>query len=115
MNYHLVSGGCGFVGRNLVKRLIRTTQDRVIVVDDLCVGMGPAEWPMPEGGAWLGGSPVRTQGQVEFWGENEQMIFWRGDFREFLRGMMSSPRWLQDTMGWRILRALRTFSTLLPS
>lgn len=99
MNYHLVSGGCGFVGRNLVKRLLRTTHDRVIVVDDLSVGMAPAEWPMPEGGTLLGGSPKRTQGKIEFWGEDEQMIFYNGDFRDFLRGMMGDAQWLAQTFG----------------
>ena len=99
MKYHLVSGGCGFVGRNLVKHLIRNTPDRVIVVDDLSVGMAPAEWPMPEGGTWLGGSPQRTQDNVEFWGEDERMIFYNGDFRTFLRSLTGQEGWLQNDLG----------------
>jgi nucleoside-diphosphate-sugar epimerase len=27
---HLISGGCGFVGRNLVKRLYNNTNDRIL-------------------------------------------------------------------------------------
>ena len=33
MKIHLVSGGCGFVGRNVVKRLLKTTTDKIFVVD----------------------------------------------------------------------------------
>ncbi|MEO0897280.1 MAG: NAD-dependent epimerase/dehydratase family protein [Bacteroidota bacterium] len=100
MKYHLISGGCGFVGRNLAKHLIRSTQDRVIVVDDCSVGMEPAKWPMPEGGTFLGGSPVRTEGNAEFWGENERFMFWNGDFRLFLRNMLEQPNWLKEEYGF---------------
>ena len=41
MKNHLISGGCGFVGRNMVKRLYNTTNDRIIFVDDLSVGTEP--------------------------------------------------------------------------
>ncbi|MEO1382279.1 MAG: NAD-dependent epimerase/dehydratase family protein [Bacteroidota bacterium] len=99
MKYHLISGGCGFVGRNVAKHLLRTTQDRIIVVDDCSVGMHPAEWPMPEGGVFLGGSPKRTVGKAEFWGENEEFIFWNGDFRYFLRHMLEEENWLKDSLG----------------
>ncbi len=97
MKYHLISGGCGFVGRNLAKRLLNRTQDRVIVVDDCSVGMEPSKWPMPEGGSFLGGQPRRVQENVEFWGEKEQFIFWKGDFRLFLRNMLENPHWLKET------------------
>ncbi|HUF19461.1 MAG TPA: ADP-glyceromanno-heptose 6-epimerase [Burkholderiales bacterium] len=35
---HIVTGGAGFIGSNLVRRLIDTTGDDVLVVDDLCDG-----------------------------------------------------------------------------
>ena len=44
MKNHLISGGCGFVGRNMVKRLYKTTQDRIIFIDDLSVGRDPETW-----------------------------------------------------------------------
>ena len=44
MKCHLVSGGCGFVGRNIVKRLLQTTDDKIIMVDDLSVGTHPSTW-----------------------------------------------------------------------
>ncbi len=48
MRYTLVTGACGFVGRNLVKRLLATTQDAIVIVDDLSVGTDPATWLAPE-------------------------------------------------------------------
>lgn len=42
----LVTGGCGFVGRRFVKRLL-ADGFRVSVVDDLSTGRPPAEWPDP--------------------------------------------------------------------
>jgi nucleoside-diphosphate-sugar epimerase len=40
----LISGGCGFVGRNMVKRLYQTTNDRIIFVDNLSTGIDPEYW-----------------------------------------------------------------------
>jgi len=40
----LVTGGCGFVGRHFVKRLLEQG-DRVTVVDDLSAGLAPQDWP----------------------------------------------------------------------
>jgi UDP-glucose 4-epimerase len=46
---HLITGGCGFVGRNMVKRLFATTSDRLIFIDDLSVGTHPDTWmPAPK-------------------------------------------------------------------
>ena len=47
MKYHLITGGCGFVGRNFVKRLYSTTQDTLLVIDDLSVGTHPTKWLDP--------------------------------------------------------------------
>ncbi|MCB0778412.1 MAG: hypothetical protein KDC03_02520, partial [Flavobacteriales bacterium] len=44
MATHLVTGGCGFVGRNMVQRLFNTTADRILLVDDLSVGTHPDTW-----------------------------------------------------------------------
>ena len=44
MKTHLISGGCGFVGRNMVKRLYKNTQDRILFIDNLSVGKHPSEW-----------------------------------------------------------------------
>ena len=44
MRFHLISGACGFVGRNMVKRLLSTTDDRILMIDDLSVGTHPSKW-----------------------------------------------------------------------
>ncbi|MDP5169681.1 MAG: NAD-dependent epimerase/dehydratase family protein [Bacteroidia bacterium] len=108
MKYHLISGGCGFVGRNMAKHLLKTTPDSVIIVDDLSVGLAPAQWPVVSG-RFLGGSPKRVQGNVEFWGDDERLIFWNGDFREFLRNISANPAWLNETYGLSLDRFADVF------
>ncbi|MEM6631014.1 MAG: NAD-dependent epimerase/dehydratase family protein [Bacteroidota bacterium] len=98
MRIHLISGGCGFVGRNMAKNLLKTTQDQVLVVDDLSVGISPDQWiGMGSSGEFL--APKRTIGQLSFWGSDERFLFWKGDFREFLRELRMNPHWLQETYG----------------
>ncbi|MBL7860718.1 MAG: NAD-dependent epimerase/dehydratase family protein [Cyclobacteriaceae bacterium] len=42
----LVTGGAGFVGRNLVARLIKGNETKTIwVIDDLSTGISPHQWP----------------------------------------------------------------------
>ena len=84
MRTHLVSGGGGFVGRNMVKNLLATTSDYILAVDDLSVGLPPQQWPGIE--SVLGSQvPTKTQGKLSIWGAEERLLFWEGDFREFLR------------------------------
>jgi nucleoside-diphosphate-sugar epimerase len=45
----LVTGGAGFVGRNLVARLARHLPEATIwVIDDISTGLGPPSWPEVE-------------------------------------------------------------------
>lgn len=85
---HLVSGGCGFVGRNMVKRLLKTTSDRVFVVDDLSIGTHPTEW--------LPGFSSKKREDLELIGDDERLLFWKGDFRDFLFYFRENPRFLQE-------------------
>jgi nucleoside-diphosphate-sugar epimerase len=55
MTTSLVTGGCGFVGRHLVRRLLGLGHN-LWVVDDLSTGMHPDEW--------LGGRGQRQPGDV---------------------------------------------------
>lgn len=89
MKVHLVSGGCGFVGRNLVKRLYQTTKDRILIVDDLSTGTAPEEW--------LNGCVRKFFGEYSTLDAEERLIFWQGDFKVFLRKMQEDSAWLLHT------------------
>jgi UDP-glucose 4-epimerase len=36
--YIVVTGGCGFVGSNLIQYLLKKTKDKIISIDDYSVG-----------------------------------------------------------------------------
>lgn len=91
MKTHLVSGGCGFVGRNMVKRLYNTGNDRIIFIDDLSVGTHPT--------TWLEAEHVKTEKGVEYYGENERLLFIKDDFRNFLHGITRDENFLKETYG----------------
>ena len=88
MKIHLVSGGCGFVGRNVVKRLLKTTEDTIFVVDDLSIGRHPSEW--------LDGFSSRMEKDLEIIGENGRFLFWKGDLRDFLFSFRNNPNYIQE-------------------
>lgn len=89
MKIHLVSGGCGFVGRNMVKRLLNTTNDKIFFVDDLSIGTHPR--------TWLSNYKSKKNKDLEIIGDDERMFFWKGDFRNLLFYMRTNPNYIQDT------------------
>ncbi|MCH8904086.1 MAG: NAD-dependent epimerase/dehydratase family protein [Bacteroidetes bacterium] len=90
MKFHLVSGACGFVGRNLAKRLISTTEDYIIMVDDLSVGDHPNNW--------IGNVVSKEVGEVEVFGKDERIFFFKQDIRAFLRRLMNEPDFLKKEL-----------------
>jgi UDP-glucose 4-epimerase len=91
MKIHLVSGGCGFVGRNMVKRLFHTTKDHILFIDDLSVGLHPEEWlNVPQSG---------TNKDLEIFGMDGRLLFLKEDFRRVLTRMIDNPEYFQDTYG----------------
>jgi len=88
---HLISGACGFVGRNMVRRLNRTTGDLLFMVDDLSIGTHPS--------TWMEYSSSRKCGDVEIIGEEGRMYFWKGDFRDLLFRLRKNPRYIQEEYG----------------
>lgn len=88
MKYHLISGACGFVGRNLVKRLLKTTTDKLFIIDDLSIGTHPSTWLEDP-------SSIMHHG-VEIFGSEERIIFWKGDFRIWLMNMLLQPDYLKQ-------------------
>ena len=67
MKFHLVSGACGFVGRNTVKQLLKRTNDNVIMVDDLSVGTHPS--------TWLQDTTTKKLNDIEVFGKEERLYF----------------------------------------
>lgn len=84
MKIHLVSGACGFVGRNMVKRILENTPDQIFIIDDLSTGIHPEKW--------LNLTGKTTKGNLEIY--NDRVIFWKGDFRRFLRNIIDDPGYL---------------------
>lgn len=87
MKFHLVSGACGFVGRNLVKRLLQITNDYIVMVDDLSTGTHPSTW-LPQAGY-----TATQQGDLEI--INGRMLFFKADFRNFLHRLVQEPMFLK--------------------
>ncbi len=88
---HLISGGCGFVGRNLVKRLYQTTQDKLLIVDDLSTGTSPE--------TWFPNISLKNYENYQILDKEERVLFWKGDFKNFLWYMRNENQWLQKTFG----------------
>jgi len=89
MKTHLISGGCGFVGRNMVRRLYETTNDRLIFIDDLSVGSHPKKW--------LDVPFLKNEGSMEIYGEEERLLFLKDDFRNVLNKLNEQPDWFQKS------------------
>lgn len=89
MNIHLVTGACGFVGRNMVKRLLKTTGDYIFMIDDLSIGRHPSEW--------LDDYTTKTNKDMEIIGSDERLFFWKGDFRNILFHLRTNPYYIQET------------------
>lgn len=96
MKYHLVSGACGFVGRNTVKQLLKRTSDCVIMVDDLSVGTHPS--------TWLQDKTTKKIKDIEIFGKDERLFYWKMDFRKFLNNLLEDPKWLEREYGLKIDR-----------
>lgn len=94
MKTHLITGGCGFVGRNMVKRLLNTTQDQVVFIDNLSVGTHPDSWI----------NRPRT-GQGEGFSTYEgRALFVHADALKVMRGLMENPHYFTDHFGFAMDR-----------
>lgn len=91
MRFHLVSGGCGFVGRNMVKRLFNTTKDNIIFIDNLAVGTHPS--------TWINLPKVDDIKGMEVFGEDKRLYFIKEDFRKTLANLTDNPTHFQDYYG----------------
>ncbi len=91
MKVHLVSGGCGFVGRNMVKRLYNTTKDNILFIDDLSVGTDPSEW--------LDQPMVEDYKGIKVYGTDARLYFLKSDFRDVVHALARDPEYIKKTYG----------------
>jgi UDP-glucose 4-epimerase len=91
MKTHLISGGCGFVGRNMVKRLYATTTDRIIFIDDLSVGTHPS--------TWLAAEKTGEIADLELFGDDGRLVFVKDDFRHTLRALTADNSYFRTRYG----------------
>ncbi len=101
MRIHLVSGGCGFVGRNMVKRLYKTTNDHILFIDNLMVGTHPT--------TWLSAPKTGDNKDIEIFGEEGRLLFLQQDFRQTLRNLSDNATYFQDTYGFDFERFADVF------
>ncbi|MDQ7818636.1 MAG: NAD-dependent epimerase/dehydratase family protein [Melioribacteraceae bacterium] len=94
MKFHLVSGACGFVGRNTVKQLLKRTKDNIIMVDDLSVGTHPSKW--------LHDFSSKKNKDAEIIGKEERLFYWKMDFRKFLQKLFDEPDWFKNDYGLNV-------------
>jgi len=95
MATHLVTGGCGFVGRNMVQRLFNTTADRILLIDDLSVGTHPDTWAPWKCNGTDRGITVYGDGRV---------LFLHADLRDVLRELNKDPGHLVKQYGLDVVR-----------
>lgn len=86
--FHLISGACGFVGRNLTKRLYNTTDAVLIIVDDLSVGLHPSEW--------MEDFQSEKVKDAEVIGADKRIYFFKQDFRKFLMDLTEKGNFLKE-------------------
>lgn len=88
MKHHIVSGACGFVGRNFVKHLLNTTNDIIIAIDDLSIGTHPS--------TWLEDNTEKSFKDISIFGLEERLYFWQTDFRNFLRRSLQEKDFIKN-------------------
>lgn len=91
MAIHLISGGCGFVGRNLVKRLLKTSGDTLMVVDDLSTGISPDHW--------LANPEYISKQDLKIYHDG-RLLFLENDFRTFLFHIRNDPDYINTQYGF---------------
>ena len=90
MKTNLVTGGCGFVGKNMVWRLLKTTNDRIIMIDNLSVGSHPDQW--------IGIDKTKEYDNVVIYSDanSERVYFIKEDARETFRSLRLDNNYFRD-------------------
>jgi nucleoside-diphosphate-sugar epimerase len=96
---HLVTGGCGFVGRNMVKRLLSHSNTQVIFIDNLSVGTHPDTWmTLP-----------KTHSGEEFAIYDNRALFIHQDALKVMRKLMENDQYFSETYPWEMERIADVF------
>ena len=74
----------------MVKRLYNSTDDHVLFVDDLSVGIHPDEW--------LGEPLKETIEDLQIYGDG-RLLFLESDFRDIVRSFTQAPEWFTEAYG----------------
>ena len=83
----LVTGGCGFVGRHVVKYLLaRQASDSIWIVDNLFTGRPPEQWLPPDFGLARAAGLYKT-----YIYKGVTITFVNQDLRDFLRSYLDRP------------------------
>ncbi len=90
----MISGGCGFIGRNMVKRLYATTNDKLVFIDNLSVGLHPS--------LWLTAPLKRNINNIEIYGEDERLIFLEADFQDVMKFLIEDHQWFKNNYNLEI-------------
>lgn len=96
MKIHLISGGCGFVGRNMVKRLYKNTNDYILFIDNLSVGKHPK--------TWLDHKLEDKNGAIEVYGEDRRLFFIEEDFRVTLKNLVNQPNYIREQLNLNLTK-----------
>jgi nucleoside-diphosphate-sugar epimerase len=75
----------------MTRRLLKTTNDKVFIIDDLSIGTHPS--------VWMENFSSRMYKDVEIIGKDERLYFWKGDFRNFLFRFRENPNFVQEAYG----------------
>lgn len=87
----MITGGCGFVGRNLAKRLYQNTTDAILLVDNLIIGQDPS--------IWLNLPLIKRVGLLKIYGKEQRLFFLHQDIRDFFKHTVRDDQYLKNTFG----------------
>lgn len=92
----LVTGGCGFVGRNLVRRLLEEGVEDVWLIDDLSTGQHPDVWL----GEVLPGAGTGGSNPTDYVAKGQRVRFLHGDVLALLGPEVGAGRQTGPVADW---------------
>ncbi len=100
MKTHLITGGCGFVGRNMVKRLMNSTDAKIIFIDNLLVGTHPDTWL---------NAVKSSEGEGFACYNNDRLLFIQDDARSAIKGLLNDEQYFKNSFNFQCERIADVF------